>query len=159
MNKGRVNHEALQHEKMVQTGNEQIWNILAEDQETRVIAFGDHPGCLQFPCVVQSYKDITSPWGNVELVNTVEAFEEYMAYAQADYAYVEAGFIGEESWEWSYGLVRQMIGRGTLTDLVFEHGNVLAKVDLDGASSEKTQENLRLFDEHYITYEMKQGGQ
>lgn len=159
VNKGRVNHEALQHEKMVQTGNEQIWNILAEDQETRVIAFGDHPGCLQFPCVVQSYKDITSPWGNVELVNTVEAFEEYMAYAQADYAYVEAGFIGEESWEWSYGLVRQMIGRGTLTDLMFEHGNVLAKVDLDGASSEKTQENLRLFDEHYITYEMKQGGQ
>ena len=159
VNKGRVNHEALQHEKMVQTGNEQIWNILAEDQGTRVIAFGDHPGCLQFPCVVQSYKDITSPWGNVELVNTVEAFEEYMAYAQADYAYVEAGFIGEESWEWSYGLVRQMIGRGTLTDLVFEHGNVLAKVDLDGASSEKTQENLRLFDEHYITYEMKQGGQ
>lgn len=159
VNKGRVNHEALQHEKMVQTGNEQIWNILAEDKGTRVIAFGDHPGCLQFPCVVQSYKDITSPWGNVELVNTVEAFEEYMAYAQADYAYVEAGFIGEESWEWSYGLVRQMIGRGTLTDLVFEHGNVLAKVDLDGASSEKTQENLRLFDEHYITYEMKQGGQ
>lgn len=159
VNKGRVNHEALQHEKMVQTGNEQIWNILAEDQGTRVIAFGDHPGCLQFPCVVQSYKDITSPWGNVELVNTVEAFEEYMAYAQADYAYVEAGFIGEGSWEWSYGLVRQMIGRGTLTDLVFEHGNVLAKVDLDGASSEKTQENLRLFDEHYITYEMKQGGQ
>lgn len=158
-NKGRVNHEALQHEKMVQAGNEQIWNILAEDETTRVIAFGDHPGCLQFPCVVQSYKDITSPWGNVELVNTVEAFEEYMAYAQADYAYVEAGFIGEESWEWSYGLVRQMIGRGTLTDLVFEHGNVLAKVDLDGASSEKTQENLRLFDEHYITYEMKQGGQ
>ena len=159
VNKGRVNHEALQHEKMVQTGNEQIWNILAEDQGTRVIAFGDHPGCLQFPCVVQSYKDITSPWGNVELVNTVEAFEEYMAYAQADYAYVEAGFIGEESWEWSYGLVRQMIGRGTLTDLVFEHGNVLAKVDLDGASSEQAQENLRLFDEHYITYEMKQGGQ
>lgn len=158
-NKGRVNHEALQHEKMVQAGNEQIWNILAEDETTRVIAFGDHPGCLQFPCVVQSYKDITSPWGNVELVNTVEAFEEYMAYAQADYAYVEAGFIGEGNWEWSYGLVRRMIGRGTLTDLVFEHGNVLAKVDLDGASSEKTQENLRLFDEHYITYEMKQGGQ
>jgi len=157
-NKGRVNHEALQHEKMVQAGNEQIWNILAEDETTRVIAFGDHPGCLQFPCVVQSYKDITSPWGNVELVNTVEAFEEYMAYAQADYAYVEAGFIGEGNWEWSYGLVRRMIERGTLTDLVFEHGNVLARVDLDGVSSMETRENLRLFDENYITYERKQGG-
>lgn len=159
VNQGRVNHEALQHEKLVQAGNEQIWNILAEDETARVIAFGDHPGCLQFPCVVQSYKDITSPWGNVELVNTVEAFEEYMAYAQADYAYVEAGFIGEESWEWSYGLVRQMIERGTLTDLIFEHGNVLARVDSDGVASEKTRETLRLFDENYLTYEMKQGGQ
>lgn len=158
VNKGRVNHEAQQHEKMVQAGNRQIWNILAEDETTRVIAFGDHPGCLQFPCVVQSYKDITSPWGNVELVNTAEAFEEYMAYAQADYAYVEAGFIGEESWEWSYGLVRRMIERGTLTDLVFEHGNVLARVDLNGVSSMETRENLRLFDENYMTYERKQGG-
>lgn len=58
---------------------------------------------LQFPCVVQSYKDITSPWGNVELVNTVEAFEEYMAYAQADYAYVGSRIyrgreLGVELW-------------------------------------------------------------
>lgn len=159
VNKGRVNHEALQHEKMVQTGNEQIWNILSQDSATRVIAFGDHPGCLQFPCIVQSYKDITSPWGNVELVNTVEAFEEYMAYAKADYAYVEAGFIGEGSWEWSYGLVRQMISRGTLTDLKFEHGNVLARVDLNGRPDSQSRENLRLFDENYLTYEMKQAGE
>lgn len=157
VNNGRVNHEALQREKLEQAGNEQIWNILAEDPAARVIAFGDHPGCLQFPCVVQSYKDITSPWGNVELVNTVEAFEEYMAYAGADYAYVEAGFIGEGSWEWSYGLVRQMIERGTLTDLRFENGNVLARVDLDGKESGQSAENLRLFDENYITYEMRQG--
>ena len=60
--------------------------------------------------------------------------------------------------EWSYGLVRRMIERGTLTDLVFEHGNVLARVDLDGVSSMETRENLRLFDENYITYERKQGG-
>lgn len=157
INNGRVNHRAMQHEKMVEKGNEQIWNILAEDPSTRVIAFGDHPGCLQFPCVVQSYKDITSPWGNVELVNTVEAFEEYMAYARTDYAYVEAGFIGEESWEWSYGLVREMIERGTLTDLKFENGNVLARVNLDGQRTKQSEENLKIFDEYYITYERMHG--
>lgn len=54
--------------------------------------------------------------------------------------------------------MRRMIERGTLTDLVFEHGNVLARVDLDGVSSMETRENLRLFDENYITYERKQGG-
>ena len=58
----------------------------------------------------------------------------------------------------SISLVRRMIERGTLTDLVFEHGNVLARVDLDGVSSMETRENLRLFDENYITYERKQGG-
>ena len=50
-----------------------------------MIAFGTHPYCLQFPCNVESYKDITSPWGNVELVNSPEAFETYMAYAKTDY--------------------------------------------------------------------------
>lgn len=165
-NKGRVNHEALQHEAMIQKGNAEIWNILSEDPRTRVIAFGDHPSCLAFPCNVQSYKDVTSPWGNVELVNSAKAFEEYMAYAGTDYVYVEAGHIGEHSWSWSYGLVKEMLSDGTLTDLVLEGGNVLARVDLertaaktpagaDGSQARtEAENNLRLFNEHYrVSYE------
>ena len=158
LNSGRVNHEEMQYHDMVTRGNEEIWNILAKDEETRVIAFGNHPACLQFPCNVQSYKDVTAPWGNVELVNSPEAFEEYMRYAKTDYIYVEAAYIGENSWSWSYGLLQDLISRGSLADFVFENGNVLARVNVvygNGNDSSKInstpEENLKLFMEKYVT--------
>lgn len=158
LNKGRVNHEKMQYHDMITRGNEGIWNILAADSSTRVIAFGDHPYCLEFPCNVQSYKDITAPWGNVEIVNSPEAFEEYMSYAKTDYIYVEAGYIGENSWSWSYGLLQELISRGLVGELVFENGNVLARVNVDNGNgndfnnrSQTAQENLKLFMEQYIT--------
>lgn len=151
VNKGRVNHRAAQHERLIASGNAAIWNILAADPDNRVVAFGDHPFCLQFPCNVQSYKDITAPWGNVELVNSPEAFEEYLEYAKTDYIYAEAGYIGLDSWEWSYGLLRDLIARGTLTDFFFENGNALARVSREPVSKEEAAENLRLFDEQYET--------
>ena len=154
VNKGRYNHKAKQHEDMIIKGNAAIWQILAADPENRVIAFGDHPFCLQFPCNVQSYKDITSPWGNVELVNSPEAFEEYMEYAGTDYVYAESGYIGTDSWEWSYGLLRDRISDGVLTDFFFENGNMLARYSREKLPGEKAAENLRLFDENYITSDM-----
>lgn len=148
VNSGRVNHEKLQQEAMAEEGNTKIWEILSMDSSNRVIAFGDHPFSLQFPCIVQSYKDITSPWGNVELVNSPEAFEEYMTYTGADYIYAEADYIGEESWSWSYGLLQDLIERGALTNLYFENGNMLAVVNLD-QRADSGAENLQLFKENY----------
>lgn len=151
VNKGRYNHRAKQQEDMEAKGNTVIWQTLAAAPENRVIAFGEHPRCLAFPCNVQSYKDITSPWGNVEIVNSPEAFEKYMEYAGTDYIYAEAGYIGPGSWEWSYGLLRELIGRGLLTDLYFENGNALIRVGAERLAEEKAAENLRLFDENYVT--------
>lgn len=151
LNKGRYNHRAKQHEDMIAKGNAAIWQVLASDPANRVIAFGDHPFCLEFPCNVQSYKDITSPWGNVELVNSPEAFEEYMEYADTDYVYAEAGYIGTDSWEWSYGLLRDLIADGVLTDFFFENGNALARVSREKLTKEEAEANLRLFDENYMT--------
>lgn len=151
LNKGRYNHRDKQHEDMITKGNAAIWQVLASDPANRVIAFGDHPFCLEFPCNVQSYKDITSPWGNVELVNSPEAFEEYMEYAGTDYVYAEAGYIGTDSWEWSYGLLRDLIADGVLTDFFFENGNALARVSREKLTKEEAEANLRLFDENYMT--------
>lgn len=151
LNKGRYNHRAKQHEDMIAKGNAAIWQVLSSDPSNRVIAFGNHPFCLEFPCNVQSYKDITSPWGNVELVNSPEAFEEYMEYADTDYVYAEAGYIGTDSWEWSYGLLRDLIADGVLTDFFFENGNALARVSREKLTKEEAEANLRLFDENYIT--------
>lgn len=153
LNKGRVNHRAQEQARMEEKGNTLIWQEVSQDPENRVIAFGTHPYCLQFPCNVESYKDITSPWGNVELVNSPEAFETYMAYAKTDYVYAEAGYLGPGSWEWSLDLLRELIRRGSLTDLFFENGNMLARVSDTAVPEEEAQNNLELFEREYLFYD------
>ena len=138
---------------MEEKGNTLIWQEVSQDPENRVIAFGTHPYCLQFPCNVESYKDITSPWGNVELVNSPEAFEPYLAYAKTDYVYAEAGYLGPGSWEWSLDLLREQIRRGSLTDLFFENGNMLARVSDTAAPEEEAQNNLEMFEQEYLFYD------
>ena len=153
LNKGRVNHRAQEQARMGEKGNTLIWQEVSQDPENRVIAFGTHPYCLQFPCNVESYKDITSPWGNVELVNSPEAFETYMAYAKTDYVYAEAGYLGPGSWEWSLDLLREQIRRGSLTDLFFENGNMLARVSDTAVPEEEAQNNLEMFEQEYLFYD------
>ena len=153
LNKGRVNHRAQEQARMEEKGNTLIWQEVSQDPENRVIAFGTHPYCLQFPCNVESYKDITSPWGNVELVNSPEAFETYMAYAKTDYVYVEAGYLGPGSWEWSLDLLRELIHSGSLTDLFFENGNMLARVSDTAVPEEEAQNNLEMFEREYLFYD------
>lgn len=153
LNKGRVNHRAQEQARMEKKGNTLIWQEVSQDPENRVIAFGTHPYCLQFPCNVESYKDITSPWGNVELVNSPEAFETYMAYAKTDYVYAEAGYLGPGSWEWSLDLLRELIRRGSLTDLFFENGNMLARVSDTAVPEEEAQNNLEMFEREYLFYD------
>ena len=153
LNKGRVNHRAQEQARIEEKGNTLIWQEVSQDPENRVIAFGTHPYCLQFPCNVESYKDITSPWGNVELVNSPEAFETYMAYAKTDYVYVEAGYLGPGSWEWSLDLLRELIHSGSLTDLFFENGNMLARVSDTAVPEEEAQNNLEMFEREYLFYD------
>lgn len=152
INKGRVNHRAQEQMRMEEKGNTQIWQKVAQNPENRMIAFGTHPFCLQFPCNVECYKDITSPWGNVELVNSPEAFETYMTYAKTDYVYAEAGYLGPGSWEWSLDLLRDLIRRGSLTDLFFENGNMLARVSDTAVPEEEAQNNLEQFEREYLFY-------
>ena len=153
LNKGRVNHRAQEQARMEEKGNTLIWQEVSQNPENRVIAFGTHPYCLQFPCNVESYKDITSPWGNVELVNSPEAFETYMAYAKTDYVYAEAGYLGPGSWEWSLDLLRELIHSGSLTDLFFENGNMLARVSDTAVPEEEAQNNLEMFEQEYLFYD------
>ncbi len=152
LNKGRMNHRALEQIRMENNGNVLIWQVLSQNPTTRVISFGTHPYCLQFPCNVESYNDITSPWGNVEIVNTPEAFEEYMVYAKTEYVYAEAGSMGEGKNEWRVYLLRELISRGSLKDLFFENGNMLARVSDEKLSEEEAQQNLERFDREYIFY-------
>ena len=149
-NKGRINHRELQHQEMVELGNSQIWDILAADPQTRVIAAGEHPLVFSFPCNVQSYDDITSSWGNVRLVKTMDDFIKYLSYAQTDYIYMQAGAVEEGSR--CHELMGYLVEAGILTDVIYENGNLLAKVDLQGVYS---QEAADAYETYLTTYPVR----
>lgn len=148
--KGYYDHQAQQREQMADKGNRQIWDILAENPRNRLIAIGEHPEVLAFPCSAQSYSDITGTWGNVALVKYMDNFVEFMEYGNTDYVYAQAGYISEDERAWS--LTCDLIEYGVLTPVCFEEGNMLAKVDTEG---ERTEESIAYLEEFLEKYERK----
>ena len=148
--KGYYNHRAVQHQQMAEKGNGQIWDILAENPRNRLIAIGEHPEVLAFPCSAQSYADITGTWGNVVLVKYMDNFVEFMRYGKTDYVYTQAGYIAEDERAWS--LTCDLIEYGVLVPVCFEQGNMLARVNTEG---EWTEESVKYLEEFLEKYERK----
>ncbi|MEG2350749.1 MAG: glycosyltransferase family 39 protein, partial [Hungatella sp.] len=129
MNCGYYDHEA-QQKKHMETTQPMIWKTLSKDPQTRVIAVGEHPEVFDFPCNMQSYDDVTSAWGNVRLVKTMDLFIEYLHYAKTDYIYMQAETVERDSR--CYELMGYLVEAGILKDSFIENGNFLGTVDLAG---------------------------
>ncbi len=127
---GVFDHQKQRYEEKCALGNQEIWTILSQDARTRVLAVGEHPQVLQFPCNVQSYYDLTGSGGNVRLVKTLEEVKKFLRFAQIEYIYVEAGYLEEGSR--AYDVVRYLIEEGSLAQLYFSQGNMLGRVNLMG---------------------------
>ncbi len=145
---GYYDHQKEQQRMMEEMGNKEIWEILEKDSRHRLIAIGDHPQVLAFPCNAQSYLDITGTWGNVALVKYMDNFVEFMRYGKTDYVYAQAGYIGEDERSWS--LTCDLIEYGVLIPVCFEKGNMLAKVDTEGVRTEESVKHLEEFLEKYV---------
>lgn len=117
---------------------------------SRVLSFGYHPDALRLDACVQSYHDVTGSGGNVQLVKTLDLFEEFLEYAGIEYFYLEAGYLTDNPR--ALELIEYMIEEGTLTDLVYEYGNALGRVELSGQPSEDTEASLREFRELYCVF-------
>ncbi len=126
--KGYVNHRQMVYDRFCSQGNQAIWSILSADPAARVIAVGEHPEVLQFPCNVQSYYDVTGSGGNVRLVKTLDNFKEFLEYAKIQYLYVQANFLEENTR--CYDVVRFLVEDGSLGDIRYENGNMIARVNL-----------------------------
>ena len=122
---GYYDHWAENKENMVRKGNEEIWEILAEDPETRVMVYGNQPEMLMFPCNAQSYTDIEGSGGNYYVSASAQGLVDYFEYAKIDYVYLCGGYLrpGTEAWKF----VVEMIESGHLTDIFYENGNALAR--------------------------------
>ena len=131
VHKGYYDHRLESFEKAKQAGRGGLWKLLSSNPRNRVIAFGEHPQCLDFACSVQSYYDTTGSGGNVVLVKTLENFKDYLRYAKTDYIYAEAGHLEPGSREWD--VLRYLVEEGSLTDIRYENGNMVGTVSLDGS--------------------------
>lgn len=154
LHKGYFSHQQAVYQEKCQAGNEAIWSILSQDPQTRVIAWGEHPAVLQFPCNIQSYYDVTGSGGNVRLVKTLENFKQFLRYAGTQYLYVEAGYLEEGSRAWD--VVRYLIEEGSLADIRFEHGNMLGRVNLEGEIPMEPEREAAEFYQNIITKEMRE---
>ena len=148
---GWYNHQEANYQHMCETGNQQIWNRLAADPRTTVIAFGEHPEVLCFPCNVQSYYDVTGSGGNVWLVKKLDYFKSFLDYAGTEYIYAQAGYLEDGSR--AEEIIRFMIEDGSLQDIVYENGNLLGRVVLApeqaGAGERTPAEETERYNELY----------
>jgi len=113
--------------EMIAAGNT-IYDVLAAQPQARVLAIGEHPFCVQFKCVVQSYGDMANPWGNPQLEDSTDEFIDYLHFAGVDYIYVDGEYINRGECSWRRGMLDEMDERGLLYEYVYEGDNYLVRV-------------------------------
>lgn len=145
VNKGYYNHRHHTRESWERRGCKELYRRLT--QRNRVVAFGFHPQVLDMACSAQSYYDITGSGGDVYLVKKLAYFEEYLKWAGTEYIYVQAGYLADQPR--AAQIIEDMIAEGTLKDLTFEWGNMLARVDLDHPFKEPDEKLVQLFRDNY----------
>ena len=152
VNRGYYPHLQVEREKRAAQGSAAIWDIFAEDPKNRVIALGEHPGVLSFPCWVQSYVDISGYWGNPDVVADAPGFFRYLQYADVDYLYMEKEYV--DTSVRIYQIIRSLIQEGRLCDVRDENGNLVLSVCRHGTGHTKGEaaQNLCVFDEKYIQH-------
>lgn len=151
VNSGYYSHIQEAQEKRTAQGSGTIWNILAANPSHRVIALGDLPDVLTFPCWVQSYVDVSGYWGNPQVVSSAPAFLEYLQFADVDYIYMERGYVC--SGVRIYDIIRTLIEEGHLYNVCEEGGNLIISVHKGDPQPEITAEHdLEVFDNLYIQH-------
>ena len=93
LNRGSYNHKAYEKECFQAKGDGEIWDLLGEEPEARVIAFANHPDCLSLPCIVQSFDDTFDSWGNKDVVYSARTYAEYLQFAGVDYLYLDPSYF------------------------------------------------------------------
>ena len=143
VHKGYYDHRAENAARFREAGETEIWKRLSYSQHIRVICMGEHPGTLLFPCVCQSYADITSSWGSSAIIRTREDFRQYLAYSGADYLYIQAKYVTYQTREWT--LLLECMKYGMLVPEIYENGSVLCRVDPQGVRNAQTEADMETF--------------
>lgn len=150
VNPGYYDHTRQYRAEHARLGCQKIWEELAADPLNRVIALGEHPRVLTFPCNVQSYVDVSGYWGNPEVVSDAGHFLEYLHYAGTGYIYMEQQYV--DTGVRIYQIIRELIQAGWLYDVRDENGNLIMRVARSQPEYLLAEQNLAVFDLRYIQH-------
>lgn len=150
VNTGYYNHTRQYQQEHARLGIQAIWDELAANPKNRVIALGEHPRVLTFPCHVQSYVDVSGYWGNPEVVSDAGHFLEYLHYAGTDYIYMEQQYV--DTSVRIYQIIRSLIAEGWLFDVREENGSLIMRVAHWQPAHQEMEHNLEIFDLRYIQH-------
>ncbi len=148
IHRGYYRHQDEQQVRMTEQGSGEIWEILAQDPRTRVIAVADHPTALLFPCCVQSFTDITSNNGNLAVAMTAADFAEFMEYAGTEYVYTDSSWLGGGEWTW--GFMSDLVEQGYLKPIYYNGDKMLAEVHTNGIPEEEAAAAFERFQRDYL---------
>lgn len=125
VNKGYYNHRQEFEDIVKDEGCNNIYYILTADSDNRVLAYGEHPKVLRFPCLIDTELDINY-WGNSDLLTSEDNYLSFVEYVDYDYILIWRGFIQIDSN--SYGNIQSLFENGKISDLIEENGHILLEL-------------------------------
>lgn len=120
---GFYDHRSDVRDCMIREGNEPIYRYLKNNPRLRVMVMEWEPECYLLPCSVQSYTDLEGSGGNVRLVKTLNAFRDYLEYADISLLCAEESFLSAHSR--AEEMLRYMQEDGSITTLICQEGHTL----------------------------------
>lgn len=139
LNKGYYEHAVEYKNSMNNNGCIEIFQQI-EQSGSSVFALGNHPNILRLPCQVYDDLDI-SYWGNSQLVENKENFENYLRQMNVKYIYIQPKYINKKSKYYDY--ICKMIIEGKIGDILVENNHILLTIR---ENEENTQNILYSFE-------------
>ena len=81
------------------------------------------------------------------LVKKLAYLEDFLQYAGTEYFFVESGYLADQPR--ALQMIEDMIAEGSLRDLRYEWGNMVARVTLGGPAPKEPQQAVAQFHENY----------
>lgn len=140
INRGFYNHQLEYRTELKQSGCEEIYNLMTEELDNRVLAFSLHPQIERVPCVIESDLDVNF-WGNQELMSNQENFLTFIDYVDYDYIMIWNDYVQDDTIP--FYNISSLFDTGRVEQLVVENGHMLLKLgrnsDLEKSMSMKDE--------------------
>ena len=131
LNRGYYDNISEIRDFETERGAAALWAEMSADPANRVLAFAATPDCYKALCNVQSITDVEGSGGSPGLYDSLTYFEWFLRWAETDYLYLEADFLGGENESRAREMLFALCQDGVLYDFHGTEDKLLCRVDQD----------------------------